>query len=1023
MPPHDHLNETNALLQAIGRAQEHFIRQTEPRQLFDDLLSDLLALTKSAYGFIGEVRHQADGQPYLKTHAITNIAWNDETLAFYEENAPEGLEFYHLNTLFGSVMTTGESVIANDPRNDSRRGGLPEGHPALDAFLGLPVCCGKTLIGMIGIANRPGGYDESLVAFLQPLLKTYGQIIEAFNAARHRKQTENALRDSLYQSRLLETYISLTSGLSLKAVTQTTLEFLRDHLDIVCSSVAVIDPDQAGFRVYALHREDSAWNRMGEYVPWETTVWSEIVKQKTSKYRPDIAAAASGFEFDRELIRLGLLSDMIVPLWLENQCLGTLNVTSERIDGLTEQTRHLIPLLAPSLAQAIHNAVLYDVLLEEKNKLKAVVRERKQVEEAFRDSEARFHTIFEQANDAIFLIDPGEDKILEVNLRACRMLGFTKEELLSLHCSDIHPDELSEFQVFIESVFEKGKGFTGNLTCRTKEGLKIPAEISAATVDLFGKTCLIAVIRNMTEKKEAEALQRLSTTVFETAAEAILVTDAEQKIISINPAFARITGYSEAEVLGQTPRMFKSGRHDAAFYEGMWNTIHTHGYWEGEIWDKKKDGTIFLNRLSINAVRDQEENVIHYTSLYTDITERKRLEEQLHQAQKLETIGQLAGGVAHEFNNLLTPIIGQLEIVSEQTRQQPAVQASLRAAEKAARRAAILTKELLSFSRKTPMTLRPQSLTELAGEVLHLLRQTIDRQIEITLESAEGLWPSLIDTDQIHQVIMNLCVNARDALQESLDKGERVKGEGFRPLIRIEMKNAHVDEADCKAHPEAKPGDFVCLSVTDNGEGIDAAALPHLFEPFFTTKEVGRGTGLGLASSYGIVKRHGGWIGVKTVKGEGTTFAIHLPCTKGPVVTKGHAVRDCAGIEGAETIMIVDDDELIRDLGKAVLERRGYTVLLAEGGAQALEIFERERGCIDMVVLDLSMPRESGWEVFRRLRALDPGLKVIVSSGHDIAGQTQDKGNLEPYTILSKPFSPREMERKVRAVLHQDKSH
>ncbi|MBN4053161.1 response regulator [bacterium AH-315-L15] len=399
--------------------------------------------------------------------------------------------------------------------------------------------------------------------------------------------------------------------------------------------------------------------------------------------------------------------------------------------------------------------------------------------------------------------------------------------------------------------------------------------------------------------------------------------------------------------------------------------------------------------------------------------ERLQLENQLRQTQKLETVGQLAGGVAHEFNNLLTPIIGYVDLVKKQTLEQPEVQASLVMVQKAARRAGGLTKALLSFSRKNPIKLQPQSLAVLAGEVLHLLRQTIDRQIEITLESPGDLWPVLIDADQIHQVIVNLCVNARDALKGSL--GER---NGFQPSIRIEMKNVHLDEAFCKAQIEARTGDFVCLSVTDNGEGIEEATFPHLFEPFFTTKGLGRGmgTGLGLASSHGIVKRHNGWIGVKTDIGEGAVFEVYLPRTGRPVVKTVQVATDQAETGGTATIMIVDDDELVRNLGKTVLERCGYTVLSAENGVQALEIFKRE-GRIEIVVLDLSMPSESGWEVLRRLRALDPALKAIISTGYDISGHTQDKGDLAPYTILSKPFTPRDMAQTIRAVLHQDAAH
>lgn len=524
----------------------------------------------------------------------------------------------------------------------------------------------------------------------------------------------------------------------------------------------------------------------------------------------------------------------------------------------------------------------------------------------------------------------------------------------------------------------------------------------------------LGVVFDVTDRHRAEEQERLSNSVFNSAAEAIMITDADEKIVSINPAFMRNTGYSENEVIGRTPRMFQSGKHDPAYYQEMWRLLSSKGHWQGEIWDRKKDGTTFLNWLSITAVKDDEGKTVQYTSLYTDISERKLLEEQLRQAQKLETIGQLAGGIAHEFNNLLTPILGHLEIVLDQTLEQPKVQESLGSAGTAARRAATLTKALLSFSRQNSPTFQVNSLSDLTGEVIHLLRQAIDRQIEIAVESDDDLWPVFIDTDQIHQVIMNLCLNARDTLKESLSKGK-----SFQPSIRVELKNVYLDEAFCKSHPDARVGEFVCLSVSDNGEGIKEATLPHLFEPFFTTKGIGQGTGLGLASSYGNVNSNNGWIEVKTAQGEGSTFDVYLPRTERPVEKKVKGITVRPDMDGTATIMIVDDDESVRGLGKAVLERRGYTVLLAEGGDQALELFRQERECIEIVILDLTMPRESGWEVLRRLRALDPGLKVIVSTGHDISGHTRDKGDLGTFMVLSKPFTPREMEQTIREVLDQ----
>ncbi|MFQ5579847.1 MAG: PAS domain S-box protein [Nitrospiria bacterium] len=630
------------------------------------------------------------------------------------------------------------------------------------------------------------------------------------------------------------------------------------------------------------------------------------------------------------------------------------------------------------------------------------------------ESSEKYRAIFEQSTDSIFLVDPEDGQIVVFNENAYKRLGYTREEFSLLKISDFNSEKSdAKLRERIDTVLRDGKG-TFEKKFVTKRGSHRDVRIKSVRINIQGKPFVLSVVEDITEKKKSEEFQRLSTTVFENTSEAILVTDADEKIISVNSAFSQISGYSYEEVLGKTPRLFQSGKHDEAFYREMWDDLSANGQWKGEIWDKKKNGKIYPKWLSIKAVKDGTGKTVQYIGIFDDITELKKLEKQVFQTQKLETIGQLAGGVAHEFNNLLTPIIGYADILIAKTLKQPKMQDPLLIVRKAALRAAGLTKELLSFSRQNPIILKSQSLSGLTLEVNNLLRQAIDRKIEISVETSDNLWPVLIDADQVHQVIVNLCVNARDALEECM-----LENKNFEPLIQIKLKNVYLDHAYCESHPEAKIGDFVCLSVADNGSGIDEAAIPHLFEPFFTTKEVGRGTGLGLASTHGIVKRHKGWIDLKTAKGKGTTFEVYFPRSGRPVAAAVQEVMDLPTPNSSETIMIVDDDELIRELGKAALERHGHRVLLAEGGEQALKIFKEENGRIKVVILDLSMPYESGWDVLQRLRAFDPDLKAVISSGRDISSQDSKtkKSNLKPYTILSKPFSPSDMERAIREVL------
>ncbi|MFQ5598294.1 MAG: response regulator [Nitrospiria bacterium] len=507
--------------------------------------------------------------------------------------------------------------------------------------------------------------------------------------------------------------------------------------------------------------------------------------------------------------------------------------------------------------------------------------------------------------------------------------------------------------------------------------------------------------------------KEFSENLINSSVDGILAFDRDCRYTIWNKGMERISGYGNEKVLGQCafdvfPFLKETGedRHFFMALEGR----HTRS--EDRPYNVPGSGRSGFFSGHYAPLYGNEGEVVGGLAVIRDMTERKKLEVELLQSRNLRSIGQLAGGFAHEFNNLLTPIIGHLECALEQSAQQPALQASLIPANKAAVRAAALTQELLAFGRQNPLQLRSQDLHAIAEEAVHLLRQTIDRRIVLNLVSPKGLWPVLMDAHQIHQVILNLCINARDALDEHLrEQSPRP------PFIRLTLTNVHLDDAASKIRSDAKTGDFVCLSVSDNGPGIPKADRPRLFEPFFTTKEVGRGTGLGLASSYGIVKNHNGWIGLADSNGEGSTFEVYLPRTQEPVVPKPRQRVYARETQGNETILVVDDDALIRELARTALEMRGYSVLTAESGDQAYTIFKQARGRIPLVVLDLSLPGQSGWEVLRHLRSLDPGLKVIISSGHDVSGPVEDLQDIGAVAILPKPYTPRALLQMIRDTL------
>jgi signal transduction histidine kinase/ActR/RegA family two-component response regulator len=395
-----------------------------------------------------------------------------------------------------------------------------------------------------------------------------------------------------------------------------------------------------------------------------------------------------------------------------------------------------------------------------------------------------------------------------------------------------------------------------------------------------------------------------------------------------------------------------------------------------------------------------------------DITERKladqekdSLRSQLVQAQKMEAIGTLAGGIAHDFNNLLQVILGYSELILDEKIEGDPDRADLSKIHQAARSGADLVRNLLTFSRKTEPKPVPMSLNNQIRHVEKLLHRTIPRMIDIQLDLAEDLRRINADRGQIEQIIMNLAVNARDAMGE----------EGS---LKIRTENVTLDEEYCELNVEAKPGDYVLLSVSDTGRGMDRETLQHIFEPFFTTKELGRGTGLGLAMVYGIVKQHGGNITCYSEVGLGTTFKIYLP----PIEEQMERDLETSGempAFGTETVLIIDDEDLVRELGHRILARSGYKVLTAADGHEGLEVYRREKDSIALVILDLIMPTMGGKDCLQKILQESPQARVLIASGYSADASTNECIEMGAKGFVPKPFRFKELLRQVRKTLDQ----
>jgi signal transduction histidine kinase/CheY-like chemotaxis protein len=390
--------------------------------------------------------------------------------------------------------------------------------------------------------------------------------------------------------------------------------------------------------------------------------------------------------------------------------------------------------------------------------------------------------------------------------------------------------------------------------------------------------------------------------------------------------------------------------------------------------------------------------------ILTDVTERKRLEEQVRQKQKMEAMGQLAGGIAHDFNNLLTAIIGNVSLLLAASPAEGPDREMLEAADRAAWRAAELTRQLLGLSRHTTSQLAPTHLQSCLEEVVSIVRRTIDPRIAVEVRGAPDLWTVQANPGQINQVVMNLCLNARDAMPEG-------------GHLLLETENVVVGEAQARLSKDSRPGEFARLRVCDTGHGIPAEVLLRIFEPYFTTKEAGKGTGLGLATVYSIVQQHQGWIACSSEAGRGACFDVYLPRSNGGPAVTGAAPPLAAPL-GSETILLADDDETLRSLGRAILSRYGYEVLLAEDGQQAVDVYRREKDRIALVILDLTMPRLSGRDALRQILAVSPRARVLLASGY-IGEEGIDPGMEGALGLLTKPYTERDLAITVRRALDE----
>jgi two-component system cell cycle sensor histidine kinase/response regulator CckA len=630
------------------------------------------------------------------------------------------------------------------------------------------------------------------------------------------------------------------------------------------------------------------------------------------------------------------------------------------------------------------------------------ITERRRREEALKASEKQYRNLVDNALVGIYKTDL-EGNVLYVNEALIKMMEFESyEDMKSVGVLARYSD-LDNRDTFIKTLEKTGKINHFEVDLLTKSG----AVKNVILTGVMEGDVISGMILDVTEGKQAvEERIRLATAV-EQAAESVIISDRRGNIYYVNPAFERLSGFSSEDIVGKNFRILKSDRHDEAFYREMWKTIASGTAWAGRISNRMKDGSLRQFETTISPIRNKNGVIASFVSVNRDVTQEVALEAQLFQAQKMEAVGTLAGGIAHDFNNLLQVIQGYTEVLQNEVgRNKPGFEA-LQKIHRSAKRGAELTRQLLTFSRKVQSERRPLDLNREVEQVTKLLERTIPKMIEIELYLSEC--PAVVSADpiQVEQAIMNLAVNAMDAMPEG-------------GKIVIETETIKLDEQFCKTHLGARPGEYVLLSISDTGHGMDREILEHVFEPFYTTKDVGKGTGLGLAMVYGIVKNHEGYILCYSELSKGTTFKMYLPAMEQS--GQRHKSDEMEGLfkGGDETILLVDDEEYIRELGVELLTDVGYKVLTAIDGEGGLELYRQKQENIDLVILDLVIPGMGGKKCYEEILKVNPKAKILIVSGYSVNGPGKEAIEAGAKGFVGKPFDVSHLLETIREILDED---